>query len=211
MRPIVKQIQDRVDRGIKDAMENSKVKPPCCRGCFHCCREPVYAQLSEVEAMLETLAPAEIETLKKKTQAWMYKLNASGLQNDYLPSALKYRLLYLWCPFLTDKGECSVYERRPIACRAHIAMESIEGCEKDALRSTQKFATFPGFMEKLNDQRIMALQPGEVEMYDHLGLLLGLLLLDRDEPSASRLEFSRDGNSVTMKRYTDEKEDPASP
>lgn len=216
MKPIVKKIWDRADRGIKTALEKDGVKVPCCRGCFHCCREPVYSQLSEVEALLELLSPAEIEALKIKVQAWMFKFQSSGLQYQYMPSAYAYRALYLWCPLLSPNGDCSVYENRPLSCRSHIAMKSSEGCEKDMLRPEQKFATFPDFMEKLSQQRIGALEDGETDIYDHLGLLLAYVLLNRNDPSGSRLEFTRTGNAVTMKQYTyekeeKEKEDPASP
>lgn len=173
--------------------KDPNAKPPCCRGCFHCCREPVYATLSEVRYILSKLSDGEREDLLVKLLEWKKTFRASGLHHDHMPSAMKYRALNLWCPFLKG-GDCSIYQTRPISCRLHVAYESKAGCEDDALRPRQKFALFPGLQEHLNNLQFEAIERGENEVFENFEALLLQELLTPGKPShvtSSRVEFRR--------------------
>ena len=189
MNPVNAAIHQRADKVIAAALARDGTKPPCCAGCFHCCREPVYSTLSEVRDLLELLTDEEREEVKTKTSAWLERFLAAGYKEQIEPGAFDYRRLNLWCPLLKN-GLCSAYERRPLACRVHIAYESSKGCEDDNLRPKQKFATFPDFIKSLNAQRLEGLEDGEVEIYDHLGVLLAMELLGYLEPTAARFTFT---------------------
>lgn len=201
MNPIVAVLHDRADKAIAGALARNGATPPCKKGCFFCCRESVYACSSEVEAMLEMLSQEQLEALKGKTRQWLEKFKQSGIANEREPAALKYRPLLLWCPLLNEQKECSVYERRPLACRAHIAYQSSDGCEHDNLREHQKFALFPGLLEALNVQRIDAMQDGETEVMDHLGILLADALLGKNERTAARVSMHVTNETLTIEKY----------
>src|SRR5690348_7613667 len=173
--------------------KDPNAKPPCCRGCFHCCREPVYATLSEVRLILSKLSDGERESLKLKLLEWRQKYRESGFVLVNLPNAFKYRALNLWCPFLSG-GDCSIYEDRPISCRLHVAYESREGCEDDTLRKKQKFALFPRLQEVINGLQFDAMQIGESEVFESFQALLLQELLTpgkRSHVTASRVEFRK--------------------
>lgn len=201
----------RIDTATTKAVVRSGNTPPCCAGCFHCCREPVATSLSEVRFLLEPLTPHVRLLLANKVRAWLERFLAEGWQErvgmgkDF---AFSYRRMLLWCPLL-EGGLCSVYERRPYSCRVHIAMATKDGCEQDHLRPRQKFAEFPGL-----DQNVIAIllqnipESGE-EIFDDLGILLARELLGEDHPTARRLRFIREGETMTCERYGVEEEIPA--
>jgi len=188
-----RQLMQITDRKVAEALKADNAKIPCCRGCFHCCKEPVYADLSEVRYILSHLSDGEREALKVKVRDWLEVFEASGLDADYMPSAFRYRALNLWCPFLLQ-GHCSIYATRPTACRMHVARESAAGCKDDALRKHQLFALFPELSNALMQAELGAIPIGETEMFDHFCMLLAQELFTPGEAThitASRLIFRR--------------------
>ena len=197
-----------VDAATKKAVAGSGHTPPCCAGCFFCCSEPADSTSSEIRHALELLTPQERDALKERTRAWLKTFLAAGWQTrdpNSKTHAFDYRALKLWCPLLVN-GLCSVYDRRPLACRVHIAMESKEGCEDDALRPRQKFAKFPGLVERFSAALWQALPDGGVEIMDHIGILLARELLNEDHPTNQRLTVTCSGETLTVERYDIEPE-----
>lgn len=80
----------------------------CSKGCSHCCRIPVL--LTDVEATYisrNTANKAAIEHFRPVSQA----TNGDP------------------CPLLTGNNDCSVYEYRPLACRAFATFDNPSLCE----------------------------------------------------------------------------------
>jgi Fe-S-cluster containining protein len=153
--------------------------------------------------MLESLTPQQIEVVVERARSWLLRFQMSGLGRRNRPPATEYRAEYLWCPFL-EGGKCMAYDRRPLACRAHFALESADGCIQDHLRSRQLFALFPEMGETLVSARCRELEDGESATWDHLGLLVSKILLGVDEPSAIRTLATARGDTLELQTYTDE-------
>jgi Fe-S-cluster containining protein len=84
---------------------NSKLA--CEKGCHHCCHFPIETSQQVVDAiashLTSTLDQADLEILKIKLAA---NINAR--------SAPLFRAA---CPFLDNQHACSIYHKRPLACR----------------------------------------------------------------------------------------------
>jgi Fe-S-cluster containining protein len=202
MKTIVQKLHETTDRIVAASLRVADAHPPCCAGCFHCCREPVYATGEEVKNMLESLSPEQRDSMRSKTEEWLATFNAHNIGEAARPSAFTYRTLNMWCPFLVD-GKCSAYAERPLACRLHFAQESNRGCEDDSLRPQQTFAIFPELAERIGMHRMEALEPGEKLTHDHLGLLLAKELLGVEQRSKSYVgvECDKDGESLIIEKY----------
>lgn len=77
----------------------------CCRGCTHCCHYNV------------SISEAEADYIERTTAT--PKLSPSPSQDFHGKP----------CTFLSDGGDCSIYESRPFVCRRHVNMaDSPEWC-----------------------------------------------------------------------------------
>lgn len=165
-------------------------------GCHHCCREPVYAAELEVEYMLAGVPAASLPGLKLRVQQWWDGFHAHGLekrprtpQKGDCSHLLGYRSAMLWCPMLVD-GLCTAYARRPINCRTHLAIGPAWQCENDAARPHQIYAIASDPRAYLVAMGHMANGADRVHCrWDHLGILLGRLLLGHQASSASAEEY----------------------
>lgn len=192
---------------IQGAMARVKLKPPCCAGCFQCCRESVLSDTGEVSNMLESLTQEQREAMKPRAAAWREKFMATGMQNQTEPKATEYRPHFLWCPALdTDTGKCMTYEHRPMACRFHIAQGNPEACKDEELRKTQKFALFPGLMENLLLARINHMKGKGTIEHDHLGILLHNALNGATDRTHASRRLTVEGNTITMEQHAEEQE-----
>jgi Fe-S-cluster containining protein len=132
------------DRALEPVLAEAAAhgeRPPCRAGCAWCCYEPVYADQREAELIAERVSrmpAADQERIREATRAWVATFIASPLVGVPDPHVLDYRRLRLACPLLKD-GQCSVYEDRPLGCRAHIAQRTAELCAADSLRLRQQF------------------------------------------------------------------------
>lgn len=173
----------------------------CVKGCFHCCREPLYVEKKEAEMLISTTAAEDMDQLKVRTRAWLVSFKAANLHRSRGPRAqqsrdalpkdfshlLRYRAQMLWCPFLKD-GICTAYSSRPIGCRTHAATGHPAKCENDAQRPKQIFLVTstwpPEIMGAMADNA-----PGSLFEFDHLGVWLSILLLGETEQSAGAESF----------------------
>lgn len=166
--------------------------PHCCaKGCNHCCSEPAYCDVNEVDAMLSLLAPDQIESLKLRVLEWMQS-TATVRYEEAQINALKYRVLNIPCPMLSpETGLCMGYAARPLACRTFFATGKADDCKLPE-RAHQKFAILP----KDPENQIMRhyfmdclTQDGKITL-DHIGVLLFEKLFDKKAPSKSRKEIT---------------------
>lgn len=205
MNPI-QEIIDYVNAGTKAAFARGPNNSHCCsQGCYHCCKEPAYASESEMRYALELLSPDELSEVREQAENWLRDFLASDIINAPEPSAFKYRALCLYCPLLKD-GNCRVYERRPLACRLHYATGSPEGCKDDAKRAFQKFALFPGLMEKVMNYKVGQMQPGDKEEHDHIGLMLAKILLGKEMRSKSYMLIEATESQIFIHKWEDEQQ-----
>lgn len=166
-------------------MRRVSERPITCRaGCYHCCREPAYAEKSEVQALIAALPDDRLVGVKQRTQAWWEGFHAARFEKmpqrpekgDF-STLLKYRQAMLWCPLLKD-GLCGAYNQRPMNCRTHMVSGAASACESDAERPSQIYA-----MVGSDDFHLRAIyllgneSPAHLYEWDHLGIWLGKLLL----------------------------------
>lgn len=131
-----------VDEFLGKVFAHPKNLPHCCSRCTspHCCSEPAYADQNEIKAMIDSLHPAELETVAKATIDW--RIKAEPFLGVNLPSAFAYRGANIPCPLLDANGRCRVYEHRPFGCRTFFALGEPQDCAMPA-RANQKYAEFP--------------------------------------------------------------------
>ncbi|WP_109015629.1 YkgJ family cysteine cluster protein [Novimethylophilus kurashikiensis] len=96
----------------------------CSQKCSHCCHIPV--SISGVEADL--LAETSGREIKKRGGLFL---------NKYSP-----------CPFLR-KNECSVYDVRPLVCRAHFAFDDPQYCKAQTVPHATYTVASNGFLGKV--------------------------------------------------------------
>ena len=107
----------------------------------------------------------------------------SGLFDIDMPPVMEWKALNLPCPFLVD-GQCSVYERRPISCRAHMAVGPPEWCM--TRRPEQKYVEAKEVSKACGQAIIVAhLKLGNTILHDNLLALLEKELLGEYHETAS--------------------------
>lgn len=77
---------------------------PCRRGCSHCCYTGVRMHPAEARMIASDIGRAVVAKPKSRPTLWKPDAKESP------------------CPFLVN-DECSIYEHRPFACRAHYNMD----------------------------------------------------------------------------------------
>ncbi len=108
------------------AEQSEKAKVTCKRGCAHCCHLLTLVTTAEGVYMAEMVFQrpdweAVVERLAEAAKECFYDgLSKSNYFRKKLP-----------CPFLSEKDECEVYERRPACCRYHAAVTDPELCRPE--------------------------------------------------------------------------------
>lgn len=141
----------------KDA-ETKKIKKyiPCSKGCSKCCY--MYIDCSPVEASLirkyiETYFTEEqVKDLKIKIEKNLkyvptYKQIADCKTVKEVELIVnKYRDLNIPCVFLNKDGECTIYEVRPLQCRAHFIISDPAICREENIASRVSLKTISSFI-----------------------------------------------------------------
>lgn len=108
-------------------------KPECAAGCSYCCHVHVDATPAEVDAVAEHLhgaSPAFLERLAKHVAI------VTAMTNNERWSAK------IPCALLGDDGRCTVYDARPLRCRAFHSF-SAETCRDAFLGNERTPVTSP--------------------------------------------------------------------
>ena len=146
----------------------------CGRGCFACCREPVWVMEVEADAMIAAIPSEELEGVKARLVEWLARVEPSGLLAEE-PNVMAWRALKAWCPLLKN-GECLVYHNRPMGCRTHNATGPREACHDDDKRPRQIFVMIVEFCDHFQAKLAHA---NAGKLAGNLGAFLAQKLLGR--------------------------------
>lgn len=183
-----------IDRYMKVIAAGSaeQGKPMRCAGpgCFACCREPVYAERSEVKWLVDSLGMEAMLRVRARTAVWWKTFFDLGLnlmphaKENNFSTLLRYRQAFAWCPVLED-GLCTAYKARPVGCRMHAVVGAPKRCEDDAKRRTQSFLSTAEQANYVEHATALMCDnaPQALLEYDHLGIWLGHILLGETERS----------------------------
>jgi Fe-S-cluster containining protein len=104
--------------------------PSCTRGCSACCRQFVSCTLPEATAILARYADVVDELrprLREEVDAFLSVVASAGITEETVPgTTVRDVLAGLWwqehraCAFLSEAGDCRIYEARPAACRTYL-------------------------------------------------------------------------------------------
>lgn len=109
-----------IDGFIQEATEKRDVTdqgPACKKGCSHCCYLEVHVTPHEGQLLLQVMKEKGIEIDEESL-----KLQAKVARWRQL--AYKARR----CVFLSEEGECRVYDYRPMSCRKYLVFSEPEKC-----------------------------------------------------------------------------------
>lgn len=130
MNPIA-ELHQRIDAlDAELASESARLgRPVTCqgKGCCACCYEPVYCSSEEVHYIVEGLTNEQRAAVTKRLKLALDKVKTFGLFEVEMPPVMDWLKMALPCPFL-EGGLCSVYERRPVGCRSHMACGPAAWC-----------------------------------------------------------------------------------
>lgn len=147
-------IEALADRALEQAVEHG-VSVDCRKGCHACCYSPVTSTLVEASAIANHLGisrgPSAIDALIPKLHEYVTQMHAQLASGT--PS------FKLECPLL-DKGECSVYEVRPLECRGKASWDRSLCDSWKAEDSTQAEIEGPNGENELMRAAFAGLQQG---------------------------------------------------
>jgi len=112
---------------VEDPGKTGWQTPGCTPGCHYCCYEQVNVTPPEVFAIAGYIrtswSDGRQRSFRKRLRAAAAK--ARGLGHD---AYFKARIA---CPLLNAQGMCSIYEVRPLMCRAYNSLD-VKACERAA-------------------------------------------------------------------------------
>jgi Fe-S-cluster containining protein len=100
----------------------------CAAGCSNCCTLFVQATLVEALLVAEEL---DAEQVYKLQEYVLRQRESLANADDFLTVLRQQRTNVGPCPFLAGNGCCSIYARRPLACRALLSTKPAEWCSVD--------------------------------------------------------------------------------
>lgn len=114
-----------VDQAVADQLAaRTQHDVKCHRGCDACCR--LHVVVTEHEATVAVMAASDA--------GWTIDLDRARVQAE-APTAAAWERLSdddRRCVFLTNAGECAIYEYRPVACRKYMVVSPPEDCDSIA-------------------------------------------------------------------------------
>lgn len=100
----------------------------CQDGCSGCCT--LFVQATLVEALVVAEGLDSVQLHKLEGYILRQRENFAG-ESDFLAVLRKQRTTIGPCPFLDEAGSCSIYELRPLACRALLSTKDPAWCDVD--------------------------------------------------------------------------------
>lgn len=112
----------------------------CHAGCWFCCTIPVAVTVFEaamVRSAIHALPEAQQQAI------WERLAEHIDLQDQALADANGQHIAFHHrCPLLSDQGECSIYEGRPLACRSLLSLDA-ERCRRTFLEGDRGDLSIP--------------------------------------------------------------------
>ena len=117
-----KQILDRADQFFRTVAESQPQNLQCGRGCSLCCYGLFEIGSGDVPVIAEGLEKLHPARRKKIIRSAIAIIAASAHPNLRECSPIEKEKFFdrtasVACPNLSDKGECMIYESRPLVCR----------------------------------------------------------------------------------------------
>lgn len=138
----VRQLQvlnNTIDTEIAHGKEAIGQEVSCKQGCHGCCYQLVASSLVECLPIVTHMLTSPLRSRYQRMIPTM-QLHTRMLQSEGMNSE-KWFLMKNPCPLL-NKGECTVYEHRPSACRTMISVDDPAMCHPDnGLNSVQQMDT----------------------------------------------------------------------
>ena len=122
---------DRLDREMArwgEAYGERGGKIHCSRGCRNCCTLHVEVSLTEALLVSDALTVEQAAAVEAAVERMGTEL--AGV-DDFKTFLRRYRQRVGACPLLDADGVCTVYPRRPFACRALLSTRPAEWCAID--------------------------------------------------------------------------------
>jgi Fe-S-cluster containining protein len=132
MLPLYREVDQRIGAAL-DVARRAGVEPTCRRGCSHCCRQRVHASTTELAAIAayveREMSPPELAEIMRRIETWesWVECDLLWLVERGVDEGEAFEQYGPTCPLLVD-DECSVYEVRPLVCRAHYVISDVELC-----------------------------------------------------------------------------------
>jgi Fe-S-cluster containining protein len=160
--PLAQSISDKLVLTMLNHLASNQQYIPCRKGCCACCSYLVALSLPEVFCIQQDLLKLSAKHRQRVLQSAFISakkiLNLEVLKKHNINQAIGteqishwYSELDLSCPFLSG-GTCSIYEKRPLACREHMVITSPASCKKNGM----------------NDPEIISLPVSVLEALGHL-------------------------------------------
>jgi Fe-S-cluster containining protein len=131
----------RYEEYVREAVATSDEKVTCSRGCGHCCSHYVSSvepfELVHLHGLIRRSPAYPARVIAFHRRVSLYKSLLEGrLDEEADDRALfRYYLRDLPCPFLTESGECGIYESRPMSCRMFFSLSHPSLCRGKAAAS----------------------------------------------------------------------------
>jgi hypothetical protein len=167
VRGVYRAVDNATARGLERLRREEGIIPNCKRGCCHCCRYLITANVAEAHTLAQyirrELSADQTDGLRMRTQQWhdwdnsrpgRYRSAPVGGQtnlSDYTPC----------CPLLVN-DECIAYPVRPLVCRTHLVHSQPSLCE--AAIDPKATADIPVVLAAI----VNAARPFSLAMKDHI-------------------------------------------
>ncbi len=132
---------DALDRYLNALISSAKLRVQCRAGCSACCTDaPSTLPIEGARLARALLVMADgrlriqraVDNARKFQRLLLRDAPSPGEvdSNDthYRRTQLRWRALGYPCPVLDDRGNCTAYEARPLACRIHMQVLDPQGC-----------------------------------------------------------------------------------
>ena len=170
--PLAYAVSDKLCSTVIETLCQQGQGVSCERECSFCCEYLVSLSIPEVYYLQERISEmddiAQTPFLQSCLESARKILDVEKIEkynitdgNDLSRINKWYKELELTCPFLIN-GLCTIYDKRPLACREHMVTSFPQFCQKNQEREPEFVEMYPSVLEVLG-QLSAELEETEVE------------------------------------------------
>jgi Fe-S-cluster containining protein len=144
--PLARSLATRIGTAALKQADSEGASVPCKKGCAACCRYMVPLSAPEALVMgreIGSLSESGDATTRRALTSAANRILAGWSDSPFLKTGLNdsegqtgdieaigqwYASLEMDCPFLGE-GQCTIYDKRPLACREHAVLGTASHCE----------------------------------------------------------------------------------